>query len=408
MVDIAGYSQLKFSHIQTTTHNTSLGYAFYDSAKKYITGKSNAGISYAPIDVVLDIPADAAYFRCMWINTTHASYNPAMHDIKLFYCLAGEGFSSAESGTGDDTDSPIPAHWLSHMTSKVAEINAIAAEYGTDADCFIFITDQHRPTGAGNDAILMNHIIENTPVSKIVFGGDIVQGSNSDETLFRAYRSELTSSPIILPIRGNHEAWGNCTESIFRDIWIAPLVNVDGCHTISDRLWFHYDDQTRKIRYIFTDSTYQSSDGTDNLTNDEQIAWMQERIIELPEDWTVLIFHHGIWTASKNSTMPINNDGQKMIDSIDQIYETSRCSIAGVYAGHCHRDYNTKTDKGYLLVGTTLDCCSSGQSSYDINYPVRTKNTITEHAFDVVFLNPTLKTIKTVRIGAGKNREFTW
>ena len=312
--------------------------------------------------------------------------------------------SSTPSGS-TSTVATVPSHWTSYMNTKIKEINDLADSLGGKADCFIFIADQHKNTGAGNEASLMNYIIENTSVKKIVFGGDIVQGSNSDVEIFRAYQKALSKDAIVLAMRGNHDIWGNANEKHFWNIFYRPLETK--ANTTSN-MWYYYDNGAQKIRYIVTDSIYSSSDGTSNLTSAEQIKWMQDRILELDESWTVLILHHGIWTASKTATMPINNDGQLMIDSLDEIYHDARCNIAGYYVAHCHRDYDTLTDNGYLLVGTTLDCCSSGQASYDINYPTRTKGTTTEHAFDVVFFIPETQTIKTIRIGAGKNREFNY
>lgn len=407
-VDVSAYSQIKFAHIQTTTAGTSLGYCFYDSSMNRVSSENNSGSSYAPVEKIIDVPEGATYFRCMWINTTSANYDESIHKIDLFYCYGGTFSDSTSSSTSTSTGttaSIVPSHWKEYMDTKIAEINAMSESYGSEADCFIFITDQHMPTGSGNDALLMNYIIENTSVKKIIFGGDIVQGGSTDNKLFREYQQNISKEAFVFPMRGNHDTWGNGDAKNFWDIWCRPIE--DKC-TLSTDLWYYYDDTVRKIRYIVTDSTYASADGTNNLTSDEQISWMQERITELDSEWTVLVFHHGVWTASKEATMPINNDGQKMIDSIDAIYDTAKCSIAGLYVGHCHRDYDTTTDKGYLLVGTTLDCSSYGQSSYDINYPTRTKGTTTEHAFDVVFFIPSENTIKTIRIGAGANREFTY
>lgn len=415
-VDISGYKQIRFSHIQTSTSSTSLGYVFYDEKMTRISGGSNGGSNYTPINKILDVPSNAKYFRCMWINTTHNSYDSSIHDISKFYCYGGEYFGDSNSSnstggtttvTPSDSTVSVPSHWKTYMETKVSEINALTESYGSLSDCFIFITDQHLSTGAGNEVSLINYIIKNTSINRVVFGGDIVQGANNDNKTFREYKSKFLSDTIILPMRGNHDVWGNGNEKNFWDIWCRPLENVKNCE-LTDKLWYYFDDKVRKIRYIVTDSTYASADGTNNLTSDEQIEWMKSKINELEEGWTVLVFHHGVWTASKTATMPINNDGQKMIDSIDSIYDTCKCNIAGLYVGHCHRDYNTTTDKGYLLVGTTLDCCNSGQASYDINYPTRTKGTTNEQAFDVVFFIPSEKKIKTIRIGAGANREFTY
>ena len=88
-------------------------------------------------------------------------------------------------------------------------------------------------------------------------------------------------------------------------------------------------------------------------------------------------------------------------------YSVYDAIVAGLYVGHCHRDYYEHADAGYFLVSTTCDA-NGAQASFDYKYPTRTKGTTTEQAFDVVFFNPKLGKINTIRIGAGANREFTY
>lgn len=85
-IDVSNYSQLKFAHIQTPNQQTSLGYTFYDSSMKAVAYKTNGGTSYAPVERIVDIPSNAKFFRCMWINTSSANYDASIHDISKFYC----------------------------------------------------------------------------------------------------------------------------------------------------------------------------------------------------------------------------------------------------------------------------------------------------------------------------------
>lgn len=45
LVEVAGFTQIRFLQIQTTTAGTTLGYAFYDEDENYIEGASNSGQS---------------------------------------------------------------------------------------------------------------------------------------------------------------------------------------------------------------------------------------------------------------------------------------------------------------------------------------------------------------------------
>lgn len=85
-IDVSNYSQLKFAHIQTPNQQTSLGYTFYNSNMQAVANETNGGTSYAPIEKIVDIPSNAKFFRCMWINTSSDNYDASIHDISKFYC----------------------------------------------------------------------------------------------------------------------------------------------------------------------------------------------------------------------------------------------------------------------------------------------------------------------------------
>ena len=86
LVEVSTYSKIRFTHIQTSNPQTSLGYTFYDSSMNAVDYATNSGTSYAPVEKTIDVPSNAKYFRCMWINTTSANYNESTHNISNFYC----------------------------------------------------------------------------------------------------------------------------------------------------------------------------------------------------------------------------------------------------------------------------------------------------------------------------------
>jgi hypothetical protein len=204
-------------------------------------------------------------------------------------------------------------------------------------------------------------------------------------------------------MRGNHDATGNLTETVYYDMMISPLRHINGTQ---GKLYYYYDNPDLKIRYIITDSV--ASD-TNYLTSKEQIAWMQSKILDLGQDWTVMVFHHGIWNGSTtNKVLDYSVDGKLMVDAIDEIYDSARCTVAGLYSGHSHRDYFGHSEKGYALVSTTVNACGAALSKYDPENPIRTTGTTREEALDVVFLSPSDNLIETVRIGAGSDRAYMY
>lgn len=297
----------------------------------------------------------------------------------------------------------IPSYWKEYLDGKIEEINAKAELYGADADSFIFITDQHLDGATDYSAAIINYIAQNTSIKKVFFGGDTLSGSASDNTLLREYRELFDSNLLLMGMRGNHDIDGNATENSYYDIMVRPLIDKV---EVFDDLYYCYDNQAQKIRYIVTDSI---ASKTNNLTTPEQISWLQEKILELESDWTTVIFRHGIWEGSQSATtLEKTADAKLVINAINEIYGEAKCTIAGIISGHNHRDYYEKTAEGYYLISTTTDCSRSALSSYDLANPTRIDGTSTEQTFDVVFVNKATNKIETIRIGAGGNRFFEY
>jgi hypothetical protein len=320
------------------------------------------------------------------------------HNYKNGVCVVCSYKENNES-----LEDTIPSYWKGYLDGKIEEFNAKMQDLGGNADAFIFITDQHLDASTDYSAQLIRYIAQSSAINKVVFGGDTLAGSDNDNDLLQAYKDSFGNEALLLAIRGNHDVDGNCTAESFYNIMVKPL---QGECNISDKLYYCYDNEEQKIRYIFTDSIASKSN---NLTDDEQISWMTARILELESDWTVLIFHHGIWEGNTTSnTMQMSVDGQKIINAVDSVYDSAKCTIAGIYSGHSHRDYYSHSTKGYAIVSTATDSSNNAFSRYDINNPTRTDGTTTEQTFDIVIVDPKNHKIETIRIGAGENRTFTY
>lgn len=317
--------------------------------------------------------------------------NETLLDKELFDYMQ-DGIAKANGNT------PIPAYWQEHMDEKVAEINAMNEELGSKADTFIFLADTHFPNNSGKSTALIRYILENTSVKKVFLGGDIIEGNQGnavDMELLRSLRKEYSGIQIF-PVRGNHDAHtSNISDNQFWDTFHGNCASY--CE-MSDKMYYYYDNEIQKIRYIFADSVWgYGTYSTDAyLTSDEQVAWIQERITELDADWTALVVKHHVWDW--NHLGELNKEGVIIKNALDAIYDTATCKIAGVYAGHAHFDHLMTTDKGYIIVTTKGD---------NVQISGWQKGGLKEQCFDVVSFNPETKTFKTVRIGTnGTNREF--
>lgn len=315
--------------------------------------------------------------------------------------LNKELFSHMQDGIAmANGDTPIPDYWQEHMNAKVAEINALNEELGSKADTFVFLPDTHFPNNSGNSTALVRYILENTSVKKVFLGGDIIEGNQGnavDMELLRSLRNEYSGIQIF-PVRGNHDA--HTSDITDNQFWDTFHGNCMPYCKMTDKMYYYYDNEVQKIRYIFADSVwgYGKYAGTAYQTSEEQVKWIQDRITELAADWTALVVKHHVWDWNTLGTL--NVEGTIIKNALDAIYDTAACKIAGVYAGHAHNDHLMTTDKGYIIVTTKGDNIQiSGWKSGGLK----------EQCFDVVSFNPTTKTFKTIRIGTnGVNREFSY
>ena len=155
LVNVSDFHHLTFTHCQTTTTNTSLGYAFYDSSKTYISGVTNAGTSYRPLERIIAVPENAVYFRGMWMNTTHASYDPVVNNLSNFYCHGVRDINVDESilyGSsiaciGDSITAGVGADGLPYPTQLADRLNATVKNLGASGT--VLCTGGHRTCNIG-------------------------------------------------------------------------------------------------------------------------------------------------------------------------------------------------------------------------------------------------------------------
>ena len=329
-------------------------------------------------------------------------FQSVTYDEEFIYLTLSDGteITIPRKGSSSGKEVEIPKYWKSHIDSKIQKINALNESQSGEADNFIFITDTHYPNNSGNSLDLIKYIMSRTSIDKVFVGGDLIEGTQGNATdvdLLRSISREWDGMKVF-PVRGNHDAHkSDITDNQWYDAITRRLGNY--C-SISDKLYYHYDNTAQKIRYIFADSVwgYDKYAGSDYLISDEQLDWIKERILELPYDWTVLITKHHLWSIGNNGIL--NSEGKKFIDHLNSYYKEAKCSIAGVFAGHSHGDYHVDATQGYVMTTTIGDNKSvSGWKG----------GTTKEHAFDVVSINPKSGVIKTIRIGdRGTDREFKY
>lgn len=294
-------------------------------------------------------------------------------------------------GDIDTNKSPLPDYWMDYIEAKAIEINALNAN-GIKGETFIFLADTHYPDNNNGHAIeIINELVKRTSIRKVIWAGDIVANLDTPTKMadeLRRVSKEFDIDLEVHPLRGNHETDGGLSANQYWDAQcrkISNFCNVDG------NIYYYRDDNATKIRYIMTDFVAPESE----LTEDErkQIEWVKEKILELEAGWTVLVVTHGFF-----DTQSVGKVGKALVDALDEVYDRSKASIIGVMSGHGHADMNNKMNKGYIGVATLADNANACGAV----------GTTQEQSFEVVNIDLETGAVKTIRIGKGNNRSFSY
>ena len=302
-------------------------------------------------------------------------------------------------------------YWNAHLVKRCARVCRVEQKLSDPIPSFIFITDMHLPTNALVSPQLVRQVVASTGVGMVVFGGDVLNTpvSRTDAVHMLRYVRKAFDGRETHMVRGNHD--GNCRRSnkesddrIDAEDFIKLTkhkseVRDNGC------VYCYRDDAKHHVRYLFLDSGAPSS----NVMDQTQLAWLQNRILELDESWTVLVFIHKLFSSSivsENEKSAVYDPIGKMVRAtLDDIYDVSRARIAGIIAGHCHKDIVVYSAKGYPMVSTNCDAYGRGKPYLDYSYKLGTTN---EQAFDVVTIDTGRQRLVFTRIGLGNNRVISY
>lgn len=310
------------------------------------------------------------------------------------------------------------AYWENVATEKIAQVERLRDEAGEGrGDAFVFVTDMHLPNNALVSPQLIRRIRKETGIDKVVFGGDALNGNTTAEEALAMLRflKEQLSGGTTWYVRGNHDS--NDQQELDDPTWALTDAQYrealfgDADYLPEEGFYYYRDNEDAKVRYLVLDTGH----GSDSKMDDGQVAWLQEKVLELDGGWTALVIQHKFFNGSRVernvATLNRNANGTLTQNALDALYDEARekgIAIAGVLCGHCHRDYSSVSEKGYPIVATTCDAGGSSASAYDLGHPNRYRGTCSEVAFDVVVLNTEKRRIDLVRFGVGQDRSFSY
>ena len=281
----------------------------------------------------------------------------------------------------------LPGYYMvdDYILNKINRINALGKE---SDDVFIFITDIHWSRNAKQSPALINYIMRRCGISKVFDGGDFADAV--DKTALDIYKDAVIGE--IHHATGNHDWFSPETG---KSLYYAFDYDKNNQYGVFDKHYYYYDNVQAKIRYVVLNPFINTiSTGWDIEYKADQITWLRDTALNVPDGYDVVIITHYYATNSSSIT------GMTAIESIINTFNGSGDGkVLFVCEGHRHWDAVFTSGFEVPIVLTTCD-------KYDVsNEPtlsgyVREKGTISEQAFDVVFINRDTHTATFVRIGA--------
>lgn len=336
------------------------------------------------------------------IANSDVCYLFANGTIKCEYCVSSTS----------KTDS-MPQYWRDYMDEKLLSIRNELISNSMHGLAFVFITDIHQKSNAGNSHYLVDYIKQNAGIDMVVFGGDLIdyETVSNDSAISQYYRfKDLYIDNHTMSTPGNHDFYHKLGHDIFYNLYLKQFedrFDMNGTNPIK-RNYYYIDNKSQNTRIIFFDSSDWST-----AEFKEQFDWYVDALNSIPSGWNVIVFTHILKTgvvpaddirAISKSFVDRTNGTHTLYNGqiIEYDFTHSSGNLVCMIAGHTHDDLSD-TNIGVPIILTTTDAINTEHPNVEMKL-----GTTTEQAFDVFFLDFDKRIIKTIRIGAGQDRKWSY
>jgi len=402
-------------------------FAVFDSGmiyKKDISARNDISMEFhtftAPYDCYVRISCDTSYLSKLYFRYSNVSDS------------ISNRLKALETVVFNDC---MPDYWIEYLNNKQASINAGLTSVGTHGDIFIFFSDYHVVVNECKSPIVMKYVCERYNIKKVVFGGDVLNTHNSKEISLGLLETFMKSFSFtsIYNVLGNHDnnPYGGSSNVLNEDEYYPILFkHLENKVHMNRGCYYYYENEFQKIRYIVLNT----HDNGFNLSSDEDMAqlnWFCATLNSVQEGWYVVVITHmyyevhenqethlhHVYVSAGNLIYPItdayNSKSSGSMSNNGVIYSfdftSANGKIACLLVGHVHSDYSEvrlSDTAQYPIISIEQDSTYyTGSIETD---PTRTKGTPSEQAFDIVCIDTKNKVIKTIRIGAGEDRTFSF
>ena len=316
--------------------------------------------------------------------------------------------------------SEIPSYWLEELKDKSSAIQNAMETAGRNKSAFLWYTDAHWQTNSKRSPSLLKYLIENTPMNKVNFGGDIINDPNphTHENIRYVYdwRNRISDLPNHHSVFGNHDV-NHRTTDVSRMAYAYILAHEETSDMVVGGDSFYYIDNTaEKTRYLYL--SYLTNNSSEMTAQGNFIV---DTLSSVPNGWHVVVIAHR-WYQYNNISAPTVGYIPEYESTILNLFDTynargkisnSVIDFAGAkgkvefcIGGHIHVDHNFTTSGGIPVILTASD--TNQERSSDETEDSGALGTITESAIFGIVANYNTRTITIVGVGRGTSREINY
>ena len=456
----------------TINSNTEVVFAPKDaSASRGYTSVRFCGKGTAADAIVEVIYESAGEVTEKWADTG-LTYTPSDNEsrvVALENTVQDHETRIAALESGSTGEIPPPSYWVEAVDGLADTMKARQAN-GAQAFQFVWFSDMHGAVGYANSngagtskttdiGKVAQYVCGRYNIPLVAISGDIMSQASHQtvSSVYAEYKacgeilSYIGTNGLIATI-GNHDgAWGAPVNGVYylKDIGNRALYNevyrrqaTDFRRVFgNDGTYFYLDSFPQKVRFLMLNSQTDGDGSNDSsgyavynsmknsVYGTEQLAWLAAALNSVPDGFTVVAMAHqplntskdgalvaGIINAYKNRTTysgtanaqdtywgnGLSNGYTNITATAD--FTQAKGEFAAFFHGHIHKDTVDTTTYAFPCISIT----TAGADVRDENPPLRTPNTATETAMDIVTLDRSAHKIYLTRLGAGTDREITY
>lgn len=284
-----------------------------------------------------------------------------------------------------------------YVNTRIATINSYL---NNKCDSFVGVGDTHQSNNYYSETMIKN-IIAKTGISKVIYGGDILQSVIENKTaaineINSVLKSYQYDGAVTYPLVGNHDyntGGGTITGDYkLTDTEIDNVFSNNSPSIITKGNTYYYYDNTKfKTRYIFLNT------GIEGRLDETQLSWFT-RAKDVDDGWKIMIFSHIAIEREGKATSTSNIRQYPCVNQVTTALGNKASSVIAWVCWHAHNDGNTVVN-GVRIICLTCDVHGIDATTYSVQD--RTEGTINEQSFNVLVIDHKNSKLKIFRLGAG-------